>query len=360
MKSRITIIVMTGADCNLRCRYCYVFASRRNAQKFNPGDIATLIHNCSVGFDGVEFCWHGGEPLLVGMEFYQAVIEAQRVEQRTRTIEYRNLLQSNGTLLNESWFRFLKENGIRAGISFDAPPDVHAFHRGVAPEETIALWERLKRFGLPINVLCVVSKLNAGRGKEIFEFFVAHGVNSYSFLPLRMVPLASRPPQPTDEEVFDLYRTTFDLWAHTPNTIRSIEPLETMVRALLGERPLLCSFAASCPERMITIDQEGNVIPCSSLVAEKFIVGNVLQEPLVQVLAKPAVQKLSLLRAESLRQHCHGCEFVALCNGGCRADAYWHSGRYDGQYPYCRARKMTFEHLRNRLETILPSVAYTG
>src|SRR3989344_2619103 len=174
---------------------------------------------------------------------------------------------------------------------------------------------------------------------------------------MKQVPLPGCPPPPAEEELFRLYVTTFELWAHSPNTISSIEPLDTMIRGLLGEQPRSCSFAASCPEHMITIDQNGNVVPCSSLVSEEFVLGNIFSEKLQTILEKPSTKDLSLSRAGFLGCHCADCEFLSLCQGGCRADAYWHSGRYDGAYPYCESRKRTFAYLRDRLADIAPRVS---
>lgn len=146
------------------------------------------------------------------------------------------------------------------------------------------------------------------------------------------------------------------MWAHVKNSIASIEPIETMVRGLLGERPQSCSFAGSCPKRMITIDQEGNVVPCSSLVAEEFIFGNVLKEPLARILVNPKVQRYAQMRTRFLSRHCRECEFLPICRGGCLADAFWHSGKLDGEYPYCEARRLTFQYLRTRLMEIVSPV----
>lgn len=353
MKKVITVIAMTTSDCNLSCAYCYVAASRKNTKKFEIKNVETLIQNCSIGFDSVEFCWHGGEPLLVGKEFYKAVIEAQKKEKQKRKILFKNNIQSNGMLLDESWFQFIKENDFHLGLSFDVPLDTNLTHRKIIPEDALTVFQKVRDHGLSVGVLCVISKLNVRRGEEIFNFFASLGVESYSLLPLKNMPLSKRPSLPDNGELFELYKTTFDLWVEKPNNFLCIEPIDTIIRALLGERPRSCSYSSPCLKRMITVDQEGNVIPCASLVAEKFVLGSILKEPLLWILSGSKTKGLCEIRARHVAERCHNCEFVSICRGGCRADAFWGTGKYDGEYPYCEARKKTFEYIRGRLNTLL-------
>jgi len=345
---------MTGASCNLGCPYCYVTASRRNQNRMDRHSVRTLVRNCSRGFDSIEFCWHGGEPLLAGRDFYEAVVEAQaEVQQRSKYVQYKNCIQTNGTLLNDDWLTFLGRNGFHVGFSFDAPPDVHIRLRGDNVERLLEVYSEAKRRGFPLGLLCVITDLNVRRGAEIFEFCLKVGANSYSLLPLKQVPLDNRPAPPTNDDLFDLYRTTFDLWARTQNEISCIEPITTFIASLLGERPRACSFASSCLKRMITIDQNGNVVPCSSLVNPEFVLGNIFQEPLDAILHSTRAAHYGKLRTRAVSNYCAGCDFLTICRGGCRADAYWHTKSFDGAYPYCGARKQTFRYLQNKLNHLV-------
>jgi uncharacterized protein len=311
-----------------------------------------LIRNCSQGFDSVKFFWHGGEPLLAGIDFFKAVVAAQHDVTSEIGVTFENAVQSNGTLLNATWLKFLSKHHFSIGLSFDAPPDVHLSQRGRDPEESYRTWRQLADEGLPINILCVATAQNVERGEEIFQCFQAHGVNSYAFLPLRTVPLDTLPSIPTEHQLFELYRTTFELWTFRENTIRSIDPLATVVRALLGNRPQSCSFNGACLERMVTVDQDGNVVPCASLVSEEFVLGNVLSEPLIGVLASAKADRLRRQRERGRTEWCGDCEFLSACNGGCPSDAYWKSGVYGGRYPYCESRKLLFAYVRDRLTQI--------
>lgn len=352
MKKAMTIIMITTSDCNIQCVYCYSRASRRNIKKFGIKNIRTMIRNASVGFDSVEFCWHGGEPLLVGKDFYQEAINAQKVETEKRGVVYHNNIQTNGLLLDTSWIDFLQRNNFHVGISLDAPTDVYVTHRRSAVNALLKTCAEIKTAGMPLGVLCVVSKLNVCRAEEIFHFYKIIGVNSFGLLPLKSVPLSERPIMPTNDEMFAFYRNMFDLWARTENSFSSVEPLDTMMRSLLGQRPRGCSFANSCLKKMITIDQEGNIVPCGSLVEDQFMLGNILAQPLINTLAGAKTRALAEVRTGHNAEKCGRCEYTALCRGGCRADSYWATGNYGGGYPFCETRKKTFDYIKLFLKNV--------
>lgn len=343
----ITVIAMATSDCNLRCRYCYVRATRRHQSSLPTQWLRTFVRNCSQGFDSVEICWHGGEPLLRGKEFFDAVLEAESYEMDKRPVRFRNMIQTNGTLLDEDWIDYLTNHHITFGISCDAPLDVHAVLRDRDTDRVLRSFALVRDSGLPLNALCVITKLNVRRGPEIFDFFENVGATRYSLLPLRMVHTA-HDEKPEESDVFLLYRDTFERWLLKGNNVRSIEPIDTMLRAIVGQKPQLCSFAASCPDRMISVDQDGNVVPCNSLNLPQFIMGNVLDAPLCEILERRRDVVVSA-RRQAIDEHCKDCEFLPVCQGGCRSDAMWSTGLLNGKDPECGARRQAFVHIRNRL-----------
>lgn len=358
-RSAVTVICLVTSDCNLRCRYCYTLASHQKREALPTSSVPDLIQNCSRGFDSVDFCWHGGEPLLVGKQFYEAVVAAQdEVSKRSKgRVSFVNTIQSNCLLLDDDLLKFFAAMSFRIGSTFEAPPEIHLDHRRLASGEQsrlnsyLAAFEKLKQASMPLALLCVVTKDNVRRGREIFEFFGTLGVHSYSLLPLIEVPAPNRPQAPDNDELFELYATTFDLWMKEENTFVSIEPIDTMLRSLLGERPRQCSFAASCLKRMITVAPDGTVLPCGSLTA--FPLGNVFNTPLMGILHGREVLKLRKRRSMSAARFCGGCEYVSVCRGGCREIAFWNSGAYDSQFAYCEARKRSFTYIEQRTHEIL-------
>ncbi|MEW5908157.1 MAG: radical SAM protein [Patescibacteria group bacterium] len=359
MKRHISIVLMATWDCVLFCAYCYVRATRRNRSSIHQNQLETLMKNCSEGYDSLEFCWHGGEPLLLGKDFYRKVVKIQeRISEQTG-VKFENVIQTNGVLLDEEWLKLIKEINFSVGLSIDAPIEMHLKYRphcnrNMKLEDWKKIWELVKYYRGSLGCLCVVTKDNVTRAKEIFDLFKELGASTYSLLPLKKMPNLDCPESPSNEALAKLYCDTFELWTNTPNTFTSIEPLETMVAGILGRRPLLCSFSASCLKRMITIDPSGNIVPCASLIADKFVLGNIFEETLIRVMNNKKVRDFKNKRQASMNKYCNNCEYIAICRGGCRNTAFWTSNDYElSKYPYCESRKRTFNYLRVRLREIL-------
>lgn len=358
MKRAITVIVQTSSECNFNCAYCYMKASTGGIkQKMSLEEMERLIKNCSVGFDEVKFCWHGGEPLLMGIEFYQKALQVQQKITVNKKIEFKNSIQTNGALLDDEWLSFFRKEKFSVGVSFDAPSEVNQFQRArerISETYIFDIAERLKKNNLSFNALCVVSRHNVKRGEEIFNFFKSFNANSYSLLLMMKTSLADCPEQPTNKELFELYKTTFELWLNEKHGFKVIEPIHTIMHSLLGGKtPKLCSFGNHCLIRMITVAPKGNVIPCGSFVSQEFILGNVFKESLLRTLYSKRAENFRSRRERYIKTRCLDCEFVSICRGGCREVAFWHSGNYDGEYPYCQARKETFLYMKNRLKEVL-------
>lgn len=324
----------------------------------NAGYLERVVENCSTGFDEVEFCWHGGEPLLSGIEFYRRAVKAQESICARRGVHFRNSIQTNGTLLNDDWLDFFEANNFQMGLSCDVPARVMKLHRGINLEVIARAINRLRSRNLPAGALCVVTKENVRCAQEIFDCFVQLGVTSYSLLPLKSVPLATCPSPPDNDELFQLYKDTFEIWAQDDHGICSIEPISSIIEGLLGKRPRQCSFASSCLKRMIAIDQEFNIVPCSSLVSPDFVLGNIVKDQLARVLCSSRANALRAQKVRAVLTNCHKCEFLAICRGGCRADAYWQAGVYTSPYPSCAARRQMFQYLRERLTIAAGAARY--
>jgi uncharacterized protein len=357
LKSSMHLIVQLSSECNLRCEYCYVLASRVTRRTMKPTEAEILVRHASREYDSVHFCWHGGEPLLADISFLENVVRVQEEISCKTGTKFRNVIQTNGTLLSDTWLDFFARHKFSIGISFDAPPDVHSYNRPYAngspsTQDTLEAVKRLQRHKLDLAALCVVTKRNVLRGEEIFEFFRSVRARVYSLLPV-MVPPDSQVEAPSNEELFTLYRTTFELWLTERNGFHKIQPVDAIVRMLLGARPSRCSYSSPCLKRMISIAPNGDVLPCGSFTAREFVLGNIFQRPLLMILSSQKCKDLAQKKVKLVHQACKGCEFVSICRGGCREAAYWSTGAYDGLYPYCDARKLTFKYVQSRLHEIL-------
>ncbi|MBI5402467.1 MAG: radical SAM protein [Ignavibacteriae bacterium] len=353
MSGVITIIVQTTNNCNLSCDYCYVLNSKKENSTLRIDNIELLIDNCSKKYKSIEFCWHGGEPLLLGIEFFSKI---RKIQKKYKNIRFTNLLQTNGTLLNRKWIEFFKNNSFRIGISLDLPimhSQKHRFFKSNIKIDKFypKIFEDLKSAELNFGILCVITKENVRYGNEIFNFLNSYNISTYSLLPLIRMRNHSFPEIPTNEEVFELYKTTYNLWMKATNKFSIIEPLDSLVKSILGEKPYLCTFAASCLKKMITITADGNIVPCGSLINDEFILGNIFETPLHIAMDSVKADNLRKRRVNAIDTWCKKCKYTAICNGGCRESAYWFSGNYEGYFPYCESRKMIFKYLHKEISS---------
>ena len=338
---------MTSSMCNLSCSYCYMRASRQNEGNLKKKDLWQIIKNCSEGFDSVQFHWHGGEPLLAGKSFYEEVL---RVQNELAPVVFLNRIQTNGVLLTSELADFFADHDFHVGISIDAPESVYSLHRGIEICHVLKALSLLKERNISTGALCVLSKLNILKAREIFEFYKSIGINSFGLLPLKEVPLESMPLVPGEDELVDFFREMLDLWMYEDNCFNHIDPIGTMIESITSGVPRHCSFASSCLEKMITVDQNGNAVPCASLVSPEFILGSLKEKSLIEIIASKKAEDLRKRRANAIVKNCFGCEFVGICNGGCRAEAYWHTGSYEGVTPICGVRKKLFPYIREVIE----------
>jgi len=146
-------------------------------------------------------------------------------------------------------------------------------------------------------------------------------------------------------------------WDGKPNIIHfsfeNIQPIDTFVRSLLGGRPKQCTFASSCLKRMVSISPAGDIIPCGSFTAAEYVLGNIFTRTLISCLASDRARALRRRKARVVARECSDCPYVTICRGVSRVAAFWHTGSFERDYPYCAARRWTFDHIQHRLTDIL-------
>lgn len=185
-----------GSACNLKCTYCFYLG--KQALAGGPGTgrmddecLERLVEQYIDGVTGGEvvFSWQGGEPTLCGLELFRKIVALQKKHAKPgQRIE--NDLQTNGTLLDEDWAHFLKENRFLVGLSIDGPKELHDRYRvtkrGAPTFDTVfAAAKLLRRIGVPFNTLTCVHRFNASRPWEVYRFLRRElGATYLQFIPI--------------------------------------------------------------------------------------------------------------------------------------------------------------------------------
>ena len=346
-----------GPICNLDCRYCfylekeemYVQEGRRPRPSWQMSDevLETYIRQYIQQQDAQEinFAWQGGEPTLLGADFFRKAVAIQTKYAEGRTIH--NALQTNATLLDDAWGGFLSENHFLVGVSIDGPTDLHDAYRVDKHGEptfdrVMQGLEALKRHGVDFNTMTVVSRANSQNPQRVYRFLKEIGSTFLQFIPLveraSPGPLASEhgliqlslapPPRlgETDSAVTDwsvraedwgpFLTTIFDEWVRRDVGCIYVQHFDVALGIWLGAGSSLCVFSETCG-KAVAIEHNGDLYSCDHFVYPQYRLGNVLEKSLGEMVASEAQTKFGRDKADTLPRYCRECEVRFACQGEC-------------------------------------------
>jgi uncharacterized protein len=356
-----------GSLCNLRCDYCYYLKKQSLYPEENsfrmPEDILEdyilqHIHTCPDPV--ISFSWHGGEPTLLGLDFFRKIVELQRKHQPSpRRIS--NGIQTNGILINEDWCRFLAAEGFTVGISLDGPKEMHDAHRvskGRKPSHSQAMggYELLREHGIPCDVLCVVHGQNVYHAIEVYRFFRQIKATSIGFLPLveaRADGDGAVSSLTVPSEAFGAFLCTiFDEWMNQDIGRVRIQMFEEAAETALGRGHTLCVFKKTCGDVPV-IEHNGDFFACDHFVDKEHLIGNIRKTRLIDLLEAPRQRAFGKAKWDALPHYCLDCEVLPLCNGGCPKDRILRTPDGEAGLNYlCAGYKRFFTHCKPFLEEL--------
>ncbi len=358
MQQIVPIIKIVSMKCNLRCAYCYYREEDQSATKIiNFKSLKELIRKTLDNFSGrVQFIWHGGEPLLVGIDFYREVLKLQQLYKK-ESHQIINALQTNATLLNERWVKFLKDNSFNIGVSCDGPEKYHDKCR--RDKQNTGTFQRvfrgiklLQAKGINPHVIMIVTKDKLNSPKEIYKFLYENNLSFHPKPCLEIDPKTNRLSaySITPEEYTGFMIKIFDLWIETDNPNFKIRNLDNILTGLLGGKPNLCEFNGKC-QKFLTVDYNGDIGHCDSFPLQKFRFGNILKDDWFSIL-KTDDYRLYLECIKFSRQDCKGCEWLIVCKGGCLRYSYTREENQWHKNIFCESRKKLFNHVAKKLKEI--------
>ncbi len=350
-----------GAACNLACGYCYYLDKGPAGPAAAPARMPEALlesyiaqHIAASPDEIVRFSWHGGEPTVLGLEYFRGIVEIERrLCPPGRTIA--NGLQTNGTLLDDEWGRFLAAGGFSVGLSLDGPRGIHDRHRLTRdgrPSFDAAMlgYHILRRHGVPTDILCVVGGHNAGRPLEVCGFFREIGASFVTFLPL----VEARPGTPggvSPETVRpgawgDFLCAVFDEWLERDIGRVKIQIVEEAARTAFGQEHSLCIFRPVCGAIPV-LERNGDLYSCDHFVDPGHRLGTIGETPLLDLLESPAQRAFGLAKLEKLPSFCRACEVLDMCNGECPKNRFGRAPNGEPGLNYlCAGYKKFFAHAR--------------
>ncbi len=354
-----------GAVCNLDCGYCYYLAKQalypkgelpRMRDDLLESYIVQHIEACPK--DVIFFLWHGGEPTILGLDYFRRIVELQR-KHRPAGRQILNGIQTNGTLLDEEWCRFLAAERFEVGISIDGPRELHDCYRvtrggRASHKQVMQSYRLLKRYRVPCDVLCVVHRVNVGQPTAVYRFFSEIGANVLQFLPLVMRRGETEVSAETvpAEAYGSFLCAIFDEWVKRDIGRIAIQNFDEALRPFLGVEHALCVFKETCGD-VVVVEHNGDFYSCDHFVAPQHLLGNIRERPLVEMLEDPAQQEFGRNKRDGLPRYCRECEFLKSCNGGCPKDRFVLTPEGDQGLNYlCPGLKKFFSHSRPNLQKI--------
>ncbi len=337
-----------GPRCNMDCRYCYYLEKERlypDTKKFAMDAtvletyIAQYIESqTACGIKEIAFFWQGGEPTLLGVDYFETVVALQR-RYLPDGARIQNALQTNGTLLDERWARFLKRADFLVGLSLDGPAAIHdrfrkdRRRRGTHAQVMNAL-TLLKTHAIAFNTLTVVHADNVMHGKEIYHFLKDAGARFLQFIPVveRCTDTGELAPAPQNDDAAasypvtswsvppdrygDFLCTVFDEWLCSDVGRVFVQYFDTMLGIFLGAPSSLCWFAETCG-RQLAIEHNGDVFSCDHYVYPAYKLGNITQISINDLVADPKQKTFGQDKRDRLPAECRQCSWRFACNGGC-------------------------------------------
>jgi uncharacterized protein len=335
-----------GSVCNLNCTYCYYLEKGKlypdDPLKWAMSDrmLETFIgqYIYSSNLPAVLFTWHGGEPVMRGMDFFKNVIRLQQKYANGRKID--NSLQTNGTTLTDEWCRFFKDHNFLIGISIDGPEHCHDHYRKYPDGKTsfakvMKGVELLKKINVEFNTLSVVNSYNARYPAEVYRFLKDIGSHYMQFTPivesidqnanpdsLQMLAPGSRGSGMITESTVDpvdygnfLIRI-FDEWVRKDVGEYFVVTLDCVLANWMRIQPPLCIYAETCGNAGV-VEFNGDVYSCDHYVFPEFKLGNIKEKSLLTFMNSDFQMRFGMDKKDKLPQYCLKCEFLDLCNGEC-------------------------------------------
>ena len=364
-----TMIKPVGSLCNLDCDYCYYLGKADLYGGRQPKMSDELLEQYisqyieSVQVSTVTFCWHGGEPLLAGIDFYEKAVALQNKYKGNKQIE--NSLQTNGLLINPDWCNFFRENNFLIGLSLDGPKEIHDAYRhdrGGHPtfDRVMQGLEMMAVNGVEYNTLSTINDRCAGQGKRVYQFM--RSISRYmQFLPVveKTLPTSSGRapivPPSTKGAVIAPWSITpkafgkfmcdiFDEWVINDVGERFVQLFDITLAQWCGVQPSLCAFCPTCGDGLV-VEHNGDVYMCDHFVYPEYRLGNIGVEHLRDLQRKPELFRFGIEKRNSLPSDCRKCEYLFACRGECPKHRFATTRRGEqGLNTLCDGYKHFFEY----------------
>lgn len=373
----------TGALCNLNCTYCF-FLSK---ETLYPGSRFRMADDVLEAYlrqlleshrePEVAVAWQGGEPTLMGLDFFKrAVALVEQLKRPDQTIQH--TIQTNGTKLDDDWCSFFKTNNFLVGLSVDGPKEIHDTYRvdkgGRGTFDAVMRgWELLRRHAVDVNILCTVHDANQDRPLEVYRFFRdTMGAEYFQFIPIierateATLPIANegwgerrdggRPLYTLEgnlvtersvraEAYGNFLIAIFDEWVSSDVGRIYVQHFDSALANLVGVPGAVCIFAETCGNAL-ALEHNGDLYSCDHFVEPDYKLGNIRETHMIDMVSSPRQVQFGLHKRDSLPRYCMECEVRFACHGECPKNRFITTPDGEPGLNYlCAGYKAFFKHI---------------
>jgi len=360
-----------GARCNLRCDYCFFLKKER----LYPGGSFTMSDAVMERYirqtieahrvPQVTIAWQGGEPTLMGLDFFRRAVAVERQCLRPgMTIE--NTLQTNGVLLDDAWCEFLREQRFLVGLSLDGPRELHDAYRHdrlgrPVFDQVLRAARLMQRHRVEFNILCTVNRTNGDHPLEVYRFFRDTLRTPYlQFIPT--IERANEAGDPSGEEVTErsvrpeqygrFLCAIYDEWIRRDVGRMFVLLFDGVLASYLRGQSSLCIFSPACGEG-VALEHTGDVYSCDHFVEPAHLLGNILDTPIGELVSSARQRAFGAAKSAGLPRACRECEFLFTCHGECPKNRVLRTaGGGPGLNWLCAGLKPFFAHSRPTMQVM--------
>ena len=380
-RSFSVMVKTAGPVCNLDCDYCYYLekdalypGKKFNLSSFRMNEevLEKLIRDfiTSQPQQTIEFVWHGGEPTLLGIEYFRKALTLQKKYAGEK--EILNSFQTNGTLITDEWAEFLAENHFLCGLSIDGPKKFHDNHRrfpnGQGSWEKVVECARLfRKHGVEFNTMSVVNASNSKEPATVYEFLKSIGSRFMQFTPIAE-RIALDPANPLsivdnrynkatavmEENVSatdwgNFLCRIFDIWVKNDVGTYFVNYFDNTLAAYAGQYPSLCSMAPYCG-CSLAVEHNGDVYTCDHFVFEDYKLGNIFEKNIAEMAKSDQQLFFEQRKQDTLSRQCRNCPFIKACGGDCPKNRFVKNEDGESVSCLCEGFRMFFNHTRKHFE----------
>ncbi|MCC7078668.1 MAG: anaerobic sulfatase maturase [Acidimicrobiia bacterium] len=354
----------SGPICNLDCEYCFFLSKEalysgdrfRMSEEVLDAYLRQLVES-QTGPE-VEIAWQGGEPTLMGVEFFRHALDVAAGHRRDGQI-LRHTIQTNGTLLTEEWCELFRDHAFLVGISVDGPRELHdAFrvdkHADPTFDRVMRGVELLRRNDVDFNVLCTVNAANQDRPLDVYRFFR----DELDVRHVQLIPIVERDNDTGFQEGDtvtsrsvdparwgDFLIAIFDEWVRRDVGTMFVSMFDAALASWLGLPAGMCIFAETCGDA-VALEHNGDLHACDHFVEPRYLLGNITDTHMLELLASPRQREFGTAKRDTLPRYCRECAVRFACNGECPKNRFTRTP--DGEFGLnylCAGYKTFFEHV---------------